>query len=320
MCYSAQCWAHWRRYQREFGCRIAIGDFARLYGYRKRARNVRISKAMDAAFAGAQTTEESEIWSLILEFNAEQERQLQATMFSQVRRKADAERSLQVKTTKKAQEDLRISTEKVAWAQQKLASLHRTELVDEDSRIFPGWYAPVMVIENGERVVRPMRYQCRLPTWTPAVERKYPGTYNARRDSLGSAWKQVFGYSHGIMVVNRFYENVSRHAAEGRELRPGEKETNLVLEFNPQPEHDMLVACLVTFSRGWGDEADFYSFAAITDDPPPEVAAAGHDRCIVPIKRENLEAWLQPDANNLKALQAILEDRDKPYYEHRLAA
>jgi len=69
------------------------------------------------------------------------------------------------------------------------------------------------------------------------------------------------------------------------------------------------------------DERDeLYSFAAITDEPPPEVAAAGHDRCIIPIKPENLDAWLAPDPGNLAALHAILDDRDRPYYEHRMAA
>lgn len=62
------------------------------------------------------------------------------------------------------------------------------------------------------------------------------------------------------------------------------------------------------------------SFAAIIDEPPDEIAAAGHDRCIVPIKPENIDAWLNPDASDLAALHAILEDRDRPFYEHRLAA
>ncbi len=62
------------------------------------------------------------------------------------------------------------------------------------------------------------------------------------------------------------------------------------------------------------------SFAAIIDEPPPEIEAAGHDRCITPIKPENVEAWLKPDGSNLEALYAILDDRDRPYYEHRLAA
>lgn len=121
------------------------------------------------------------------------------------------------------------------------------------------------------------------------------------------------------MVVTRFFENVSRHRMEGRDLAPDESEENVVLEFTPKPRHDMLVACLWSHWLGAGDE-DLLSFAAITDEPPPEVAAAGHDRCIIPIKPENIDAWLNPEASNLDALQAILQDRDQPYYEHRLAA
>ena len=65
---------------------------------------------------------------------------------------------------------------------------------------------------------------------------------------------------------------------------------------------------------------ELLSFAAITDEPPAEVAAAGHDRCIIPIKPENVDVWLNPDRANLAMQQAILEDRERPYYEYRLAA
>jgi putative SOS response-associated peptidase YedK len=83
----------------------------------------------------------------------------------------------------------------------------------------------------------------------------------------------------------------------------------------------MLVACLWSHSKGTQpDEPDLFSFAAITDEPPPEIAAAGHDRCIIPIRPEHLEAWLNPDRSNPAAQQAILDDRARPYYEHRLAA
>lgn len=78
--------------------------------------------------------------------------------------------------------------------------------------------------------------------------------------------------------------------------------------------------CMWSYSKGKPGEPDLFSFAAITDEPPPEVAAAGHDRCIIPIKREHLDAWLNPDPSNLAALYAILDDRDRPYYKHRLAA
>jgi putative SOS response-associated peptidase YedK len=65
---------------------------------------------------------------------------------------------------------------------------------------------------------------------------------------------------------------------------------------------------------------ELMSFAAITDEPPAEVAAAGHDRCIIPIRPDNVDAWLNPDPKNLAAQCVILEDRERPYYKHRMAA
>ena len=145
-----------------------------------------------------------------------------------------------------------------------------------------------MVMENGQRMIKPMRYQCR-PAGKPAFyDTKFPGTYNARRDNLEGFWKDLFGFSHGLMVVNAFYENVDRHRVEGRELREGEDIENRILQFRPRPTQDMLVACLWSKWRGPGEQ-DLLSFAAITDDPPPEVSAAGHDRCIIPIKSEHID-------------------------------
>jgi len=120
------------------------------------------------------------------------------------------------------------------------------------------------------------------------------------------------------MLATKFYENVSRHAMEGRELAPGEKEENIVLDFSPRGLDTMYVACL--WSHWDQDSETLDSFAAITDERPAEVAAAGHDRCIIPIEEANIDAWLNPDPQNLDAMQAILENRARPYYEHRLAA
>ena len=106
---------------------------------------------------------------------------------------------------------------------------------------------------------------------------------------------------------------------EGRELDEGEKDENIVLEFKPNPPHDILVACLWSCWSAPG-EPGLLSFAAVTDGSPPEVAAAGHDRCIIPIKPENIDRWPNLDASDLAALYAIPDDRDRPYCEHRLAA
>jgi putative SOS response-associated peptidase YedK len=319
MCYSAQIRQDYNLYVRQFGADIDIKEFVRLYWDRQQGSKAKIPKAMDAAFANPTTDDERTIKAMIDAWDREQASKLEQELFKQRKRLADAERTLQLKSTKAATESKRIATSKVEWALGKLADLRRTTLVDEDSRIFPGWYAPVLVSEGGRRVLKPMRYQCR-PAGKPAsYDTKFPGTYNARRDSLEKFWSGQFGVSHGIVVLNAFFENVSRHTMEHRELAPGETEQNVVLEFRPRPTQDMLVACLWSHWHE-ANAPDLLSFAAITDAPPPEVAAAGHDRCIVPIKPEHLDAWLNPDRTNLSAQQAILDDRARPYYEHRLAA
>lgn len=147
---------------------------------------------------------------------------------------------------------------------------------------------------------------CVSGVWMIEMEKEKPGTYNARRNNLRRVWGKLFGYRHRILIVSRFYEVVER---------PDKK---VVLEFDPTPVQQMLVACLWNHTTTPEGE-DLYSFAAITDEPPPEVAVAGHDRCIVPIKAEHVDAWLNPDPSNLAALYAILDDRERPYYEHRLA-
>jgi len=319
MCYSAQIQADYRKFVRLFGATLSIREFAQLFFERAEGARAKLPKAMEDAFADPQTDAEREIRASIERFNAQETARLQQELFTHRARLAQAERSLQGKITKKAAESRRIASEKIQWTLGRLDDLRRTEAQARDSRIFPGHYAPVMVMENGARVVKPMRYQCRIAGKPASHDARYPGTYNARRDSLEGFWKPLFGYSHGVLVVNAFYENVSRAKMEGRVLAEGEEDENVVLEFRPEPPHDMLVACLWSHWSAPG-EPDLLSFAVITDEPPPEVAAAGHDRCLVPIKHENLDAWLNPDSSNLAALHAILEDRDRPYYEHRLAA
>ena len=319
MCYSAIVLQHYGDYVRAFGADINITEFFRLYVDRKDNSKIKIPKAMDDAFRKPRTDAEKLIAQLIEQYDTELASSLEQELFKQRRRLADAERALKTKKTKKAENDQRIATDKIGRMLRRLDDLRRTTSTSPDARIFPGMYAPVMTWENGRRVVTPMRYQCR-PAGKPAFyDRKYPGTYNARRDNLEGFWKGQFGHTHGVMVVETFFENVARHDLEHRELAPGEKMENVVLQFTPNPPQAMLVACLWSHWTGDG-EPDLLSFAAITDDPPPEIAAAGHDRVIIQIKPENLDAWLNPDACDLTALHAILEDRQKSFYEHRMAA
>ena len=276
------------------------------------------SKAVDTWFTDPQNGEEHRIAAFIEAFNAQEIAKLEQETFKQKKRLADAQRALALKETKKALNDQHVSLSKIEWALGKLGDIKRSEFKPRDARIFPGWFVPLIVSENGKPAIKLMRYQCR-PAGKPKFhDAKYPGTYNARRDNLTGFWKDLFGYQHGIMLATTFFENVSKHKVEGRELAEGEKEENVVLEFKPRGLDTMFVACLWSHWEDGGESLD--SFAAITDDPPAEVAAAGHDRCIIPLKEENIDAWLNPDAKNLGAMQAILEDRARPYYEYRMAA
>ena len=221
--------------------------------------------------------------------------------FKQRRRVADAERALAVKPTKKAQEDVRIGSNLVERAVGRLDELRKPASTSGLGRIYPGSYCPVVVMEEGRHVVRPMRYRCRLPGWNEVMERKYPGTYNARRDNLEKSWGKVFGITHGVVLATSFYEHVDRDGSD------------TIFEFKPADGSDMIAACIWTRTVDRDGEV-LYSFAAVTDDPPAEISEAGHDRCIIPIKRENLDAWLTPNGDHA-AMYAILDDRERPFSE-----
>jgi putative SOS response-associated peptidase YedK len=318
MCFSAVIQQNLDLLARQHKARIDTGLFEDLFARRAAGADIRLAKSLEANFLNPQNAAAKRIAQHIAAYQAATASKWQIELFQQKTRLADAGRKLKARTTQKALDDQRIATNKIAWLRARLADLKRTELNSNDARISPFWYAPVLVSEAGERVIRPMRYHCR-PSGKPAsIDSRYPGLHSAQRDNLDGFWKNQFGHHHAYCVVQSFYEIVTLHDFEKRALRPGEKAQNLVLHFNPQPASDMLVACLWDSWQKPGEPA-LLSFAAITDDPPPEVAATGHSRCIIPLKPGNLSAWLTTGAG-LAAYYALLDDRERPYYAHELAA
>jgi len=318
MCYSAMAAQNLRMLRQMFGAKVKLSDYKHLFAKRLQDDSIKIPKALEANFLQPESEEEESIAELIRAYYSVRTKDLEEGLFKQKKRLADATRKLQEKETKAALNDQRIATTKIDWHLEKIADLKRTDLKARDSRIFPQIYAPVVVVEDGEKVIKPMRYLLRRAGKPASDDIKYPGCYNARRDNLEAYWKGQFGNTHGVFLVDSFYENVSRHVYEKRELAPGEKEQNLVLHFQPRPANPMIVACLWSHWEGEGAALD--SFAAITDVPPPEVAAAGHDRCVVQLRPENVDAWLDPAGKDHAALYTLMDDRQLPYYEHRLAA
>ena len=174
MCYSAQIAADYRKYVRAFGADLSTQDFYDIFWRRVGDPRLKIPKATEAAFMDDPNADDG-IKEAIAKFGANEAMKLEQELFKQKKRLADAERSLQTKTTKAALEGQRIAGSKIEWALGKLADLSRKDRTEADSRMFPGWYAPVMVMENGKRVVKPMRYQCRPEGKPVFYEPNFPG-------------------------------------------------------------------------------------------------------------------------------------------------
>lgn len=317
MCYSAQIKADYARFVREYGAKLSIKAFYDLFWRRLTDRKIQVPRGVEAAFESPSTDEQREVRALIGQHAAAHAEELRQELARQQERLANADLKLASKPTKTAENERRIARNKIGALEDRLAQLQRTELDASDLRIFPGTFVPVMVMQEGERFFLPMRYQCR-PSHVPAkFDVQYPGTYNARRDALRSFWRNLYGVFHGVVILSAFYEHVPRHLAEGRALAPGEPTSSTQVEFRPEPAQDLLAACIWSRWSGPG-EPDLLSFALITHDPPPEVAAVGHDRCIVPIRPEDLDAWLQPSARDLATQDAILDRAMRPYFAHHL--
>jgi putative SOS response-associated peptidase YedK len=317
MCYSAQVIQMARKLNRQLGIRLDYDDIEKLFFRRLDDPSLLISRGFEANFDDPATDQERRIRGAIDEHRSRLASKMEKDLFTQKTRLVNAEHSLSTKETKKAREDVRISTTKIETLTTKLSTLRSSEPSEEDNRIFPFVYAGVIVKKDGQNLLTPMRYHCR-PAGKPAfIDRQFPGLYNARRDNLEKFWGEQFGSDHAILVVESFYENVKRHTMEHRALNAGEAEENVVLQFKPEPAQIMYIACLWSH---WTDpkEPDLRGFAAITDDPPGDVAAAGHDRCIINLKPEHVEAWLTPPNHSTAELQAMLSDRAIPVFQHEI--
>jgi putative SOS response-associated peptidase YedK len=319
MCYSAKVEQDLRGLSKRYRADIAWEDFDELYRRRLELNDVKVARGLERNFARPTTDLERQTKSYIDQYAAQVTAKWETEVFAQRKRGGAAEESLRTKETKSARENVRIATKKIESLLERLADLKRSEPGKDDGRIFPMMYAPVLVQEDGRTLIRPMRYTCRLAGKPADYDVRYPGTYNARRDSLSGFWNNVYGRNHAVMVVSGFFENVPRHLYEHRELGPGEQPQNVVLEFDPRPAAEMLVACV--WDR-WRDRSgnDLYSFAAVTDEPPEEVAATGHQRCVVALREQNLHEWLAPASISRDRLDAILSDRECLVYEHQIAA
>lgn len=307
MCYSAKVEQSIRDLARHFAATLDYSEVERLMMERLAGRPIRLARGFEWNFSNPQSAEERRIQALDAQYRSKKTAELEQEVFKQKKRLGDAQRKLKVRQTKAALNEQRIATSKIEAALERIALLTGTQPHEDDNRIFPMTYAPIILERDGRNVITLARYHLRQKGKPAFTDQKFPGLYNARRDNLERFWRSEFGRTHALMVVDSFYENVERD------------HKNVVLHFTPRPAYQMLVACLYA---EWSDpkEGRLLSFAAVTDEPPPEIKAAGHDRCIINLREENVAAWLTPKGRSDEELQKLLSDRQTPYYEHEVAA
>lgn len=304
MCYSAMVEESWREYCRTFNAQLDWDGFLRLFHARERDLSLKIPDGTDSqliAFGGSQAMEIRRSQAAYRDLDAMRIKlELQGV--------EDALREIEArKPSKTRDKDLGVKTRK---REKLLAALNPTAYDGGSVRIYPYQFAPVIMVDaSGHRLLTPMRYRV-LPRTGVEVPPKY-NVFNARRNSLRGAdaartWRPLFGQKHALFPFARFYEWVDRN---GRKTE---------LTFSPDGYDGMWSAALYEETPvEWGI---LRSFAMVTDDPPPEVAAAGHDRCPVFLDASLIDQWLHPAGQPLEQLDALLDHKQPTYYSHALAA
>jgi putative SOS response-associated peptidase YedK len=320
MCYSALVQNDVKKLAFKYKARIQYTSFEDLFRLRLEHTEITIPRALEQGFKNPITPQEKRIWRLIQKFRDLQREKFNAELEKQANRNASAKTSLKTKVTKKAQEDLRISGNKIEDLSKKLEALDKDDS-PEYARIFPHHYSCLVVNEGGERVVRPFRYHLRPKGKPASFDRQLPGNYNARNETLAEkgTWAPLFGKQHGVLTISAFYENVPSYKFEKRKPKPGEEEKpiNVVLRFDPKEPQDFEVPCV--FDLNTNDGFDLHSFALITGEPNPEVAATGHERTPIFMKPKYTGVWLTPGLH-LDEYRKVFSDKQLTFFEHEQVA
>lgn len=309
MCYSAKLRQEFRSLQRRYGGRLEWEDFVELVRQRERGCEFDVDfKIPDELIAGLIDlggTAAKEIDLVQRRYKVADGRRLEEALAEAQVELRLAQDKLAAKVTKTAQTAVDTKGRKVLRAQKALDIALAPPGIDY--RIYPFYFAPILLDDGGQRLIVPARYRI-LPRTGVEVPGQY-NVFNARRDSLQSArnWKPLFGKKHALIPFQRFFEWVERDSGK------------VEISFNPDGHDGMHTAAL--YEEYNHPELGFIrSFAMVTDEPPPEVAAAGHDRCPVFLQESLIGDWLSPTGKPLDQLDELLDHKEPTYYSHARAA
>ncbi|GAB2902256.1 SOS response-associated peptidase family protein [Microbulbifer echini] len=177
-------------------------------------------------------------------------------------------------------------------------------------RVYPRYFAPGVVSDGERNWLRPLRYSIRPERSAVDLATRY-SLYNARLDRVLEAktWRPLIGYRHGILPFTHFFEWVEQ---KGKKTQ---------IQFMPQGRSLMWAPILWDYWMSPGNEVGYFSCALITDDPAPEVEAAGHDRSPIFLNADYVEIWLDAQSSSAEEWQKFLKGhRETVAYRHSLVA
>jgi len=293
---------------KRFEARIDWDNLEKAFKLREHYKSASMPSALDSfVIQSAETPQQKRLATMAKDHYAAEIQKLAVKLKKYEQDVKDFEEKIKKGSKAKTiHENLRKRRETVKKHKDKIESYKK---IDESgiSRIFPMYYAPVVVKDGKDNMIRFMRYQLCPKNGKELDPYKY-SLFNARKDRLmdSKIWLAVFGKQHGIFPFYRFYENVE-----------GENGKSKTIYF--QPDHGDIMWSAALFETAKIKEGELWSFAAITNDPPPEVAAAGHDRCPVYIEESKFEDWLNPAKIKKEDLLKLLSAIEKTYFEHKAA-
>lgn len=167
----------------------------------------------------------------------------------------------------------------------------RFKWLEDDGRIYPNYFAPVIINQDDARRVVPMRFRLRPSGSRKEVPTKY-NLYNARIESLSSSriWSTIFGRNHALIPIKQIYEWVDKK----------------IIGIAPT-DTDLLLVPVIYDQWSSPDQAiTFQSFAIITHPAPPDIEALGHHRCPVILNSTQINDWLSPKTS--RQAFKLLED------------
>jgi putative SOS response-associated peptidase YedK len=312
--YSATIHANPYFYAAKFGAAVCHEAFLQMFLRRSLDQRMHVPTEVEQAFLATTDVELEPMRALLMGDRLKQMRAMLDRAAALARRLACANDagsagSADRRTVLRAQADLRVRQHHLARGGSPLGL----------ARVFPGSYAPVLLIRDGRLEVRPMRYKCRPANADASSDRRLTSSHHISRATLPGTWRDHFGSTHAVIALNALYDVVSAQRLEnGRSTAAQPSVASAQIRYTALAEEPLFAACLWSHWQGEGRE-DLWSFGTLTRWAVPDPAASLEKPDIVLLRRDDVRAWLEPTHGDLCGSTALLEKEFHTRMQHARA-